>query len=135
MEHGGIALFKISKTISPVLFVFSHFIKVYNENLVKSTDIGQKKLVQISQKLQDEAEFYQKYVSHSDANFEASLNLLGLVLMLLNRCDEAEIYFQKAIQIKRMSDFSYGNLGSLYAQLRKKTEADEALKMAVNFNS
>ncbi len=65
----------------------------------------------------------------------ATLNLLTIVLMSMNRFAEAEDFISRAIVLDRESDVSFYNYGTILKQLHKPNEALEQFDSALRLNA
>lgn len=71
-----------------------------------------------------------KYPKHAETN-----HLMGITLQLLNKVDEALIYYQKTVKIKPNFAEAHKNLGNMFYRLGKIFEAEKCLKKATELKS
>lgn len=71
-----------------------------------------------------------KHPKHAETN-----HLMGVTLQLLNKVDEALIYYQKTVEIKPDFAEAHKNLGNMFYRLGKIFEAEKCLKKATELKS
>jgi len=71
-----------------------------------------------------------KHPKHAETN-----HLMGVTLQLLNKVDEALIYYQKTVEIKPDFAEAHKNLGNMFYRLGKIFEAEKYLKKATELKS
>ena len=71
-----------------------------------------------------------KHPKHAETN-----HLMGVTLQLLNKVDEALIYYQKTVETKPDFAEAHKNLGNMFYRLGKIFEAEKCLKKATELKS
>ena len=71
-----------------------------------------------------------KHPKHAETN-----HLMGVTLQLLNKVDEALVYYQKTVEIKPDFAEAHKNLGNMFYRLGKIFEAEKCLKKATELKS
>jgi protein O-GlcNAc transferase len=82
-----------------------------------------------------EAERLFREVLAADSKHVPSLNLLSIVLMRMDRHQEAEQFIARAVKLDRRSDVSFYNYGLIEKRLNKPDQALELFNKALSLNN